>query len=237
MIYLLDVKKIEAVLTALLLGIFTVVLVHAALSVEKLPVTAANGPYCLVIDPGHGGFDGGAIAADGTRECDLNLKIALKLEKIADLAGVNTVLTRKDDSRKTDILSYSEHEDLVSRTKTINQVPNAVLISIHQNDYPTSQPSGAQVLYAQGEESCRLGKLTQDKLVRALQPENRRLAEAAPKKLYITSNVVCPAILVECGFLSNGNDLEKLQNDAYQTSFAAILFSSYLQFTAPKDFT
>ena len=192
---------------------------------------------CLIIDPGHGGIDGGAIAYNGVKESDLNLAIALKLRDLADFCGCETLLTRQDDSRRTDILSYSEHEDLVHRVEIINGVSNGVLMSIHQNCYPTSQPSGAQVLYAAGEESRRLGLLTHGLILSHLQPENRRVAEPAPEKLYITAHVRCPAILVECGFVSNLSDLERLSDEVYQTSFAAALLSAYLQYTTVETVT
>ena len=187
----------------------------------------------LVIDPGHGGIDGGAVGIDGTKESDLNLRIALKMQAIAQLYGAATQMTRVDDSRRTDILAYSEHEDLVYRTNLINQVDNGVLFSVHMNFFPTSQPSGAQILYAAGEGSAELGELTQHNIVSYLQPENRRLAEPAPSRLYITSHVSCPAILAECGFLSNLSELEKLCDNRYQSSMALLLTGSYLQFINP----
>lgn len=206
----------------LLRALSAVRVLQAAELSEQLPV--------LVIDPGHGGFDGGAVAVNGVRESDINLAIGCKLNLLASLFGQRSVMTRSDDSRRTDLLSYSEHEDLVHRTQIANQLPNAVLVSIHQNFYPTTQPYGAQVLYAKDAQSTLLGRITQSNLVNALQPENRRLAEPAPSELYLTANVQCPAILVECGFLSNYNEMEKLMEDGYQTSIAAVLLASYLQF-------
>ena len=146
-------------------------------------------------------------------------------------------MTRNDDSSRTDLASYSEHEDLVYRTELINAVPHGVLISIHQNYFPTSQPSGAQVLYAAGESSRALGEKTHAELVSYLQPDNRRLAEPAPEKLYITSHVRCPAILVECGFLSNLTDLKNLEDDGYQTSLSLVLFHAYLGYQGSKNYT
>ena len=188
----------------------------------------------LIIDPGHGGIDGGAIALNGAKESDINLSIAIKLRNIASFMGLANTMTREDDRPRTDIQSYSEHEDLVHRTDTINSIPGGVLISIHQNCYPTSQPTGAQVLYAKGEGSRRLGELTHQNILQFLQPENRRVSEPAPKRLYITSHVSCPAILVECGFLSYYSDVENLTNDHYQTSLAVVLMVSYLQFLSPN---
>ena len=228
---------------ALDLGLFLCLIVAAVLLVstaQRLSAVQADAPEtqtCLVIDPGHGGIDGGAIAFNGVKESDINLAIALKLQALAEFCGVHTFMTRSDDSRRTDLASYSEHEDLVHRTELINSVPNAVLISIHQNFYPTSQPSGAQVLYASGEHSRLFGEKTHGELVSYLQPDNRRLAEPASEKLYITSHVGCPAILVECGFLSNLTDLQHLEDDTYQTSFAAVLLHAYLGFHSDKNYT
>ena len=204
------------------------------LSLSKFTI-AQESHSCLVIDPGHGGIDGGAIALDGTNESEINLAIAMKLRDLAFFCGQPTVLTREDDSRRTDYISYSEHEDLVHRTQVINGVPNGVLISIHQNKYPTSQPSGAQVLYGKGEESRAFGELTHRNILTYLQRENRRVAEPAPRNLYITANVTCPAILVECGFLSNQFDLDQLLEAHYQTAFAAVLLSSFLQFISVEN--
>ncbi len=189
----------------------------------------------LVIDPGHGGFDGGAVAVNGVKESDINLAVGCKLSAVAGFCGVRTLMTRTDDSRRTDLISYSEHEDLVHRAQIVNSVPDAVLISIHQNYYPTTQPYGAQVLYADDPQSRLLGRMTQSNLVSLLQPENRRLAEPASPGLYLTANVHCPAILVECGFLSNYNEMEKLMEDRYQTALAAVLAGSLLQFLPETD--
>ena len=188
----------------------------------------------LVIDPGHGGIDGGAISTDGTKESDINLAIALKLRSLAEFIGQKTVMTREDDSWRTDAASYSEHEDLVHRTEIINAAPNAILFSIHQNCFPTAQPSGAQVLYAKNEGSDVLGNLTHNNLISCLDPENRRVAEPASEKLYITANVKCPAILVECGFMSNNFDVLKLKDNSYQLSLALVLMCSFLQYTGAE---
>ena len=194
------------------------------------PVFLDNGISCLVIDAGHGGIDGGAIGINGMKESAINLDIALKLQAIASLFGEKTVMTRVDDSMRTDALSYSEHEDLVHRTEIINNTANAVLISIHQNCYPTGQPSGAQVMYAKSNGSELLGKMMHDSIIDKLEPDNRRVAEPASEKLYITSHVNCPAVLVECGFMSNFSDLEKLGNNDYQIQLSAVMFASYMDF-------
>ncbi len=212
-------------------------LVLTARQVSAVPVDQLGSAPCLVIDPGHGGLDGGAIAFNGIKESDINLSIGLKLRSLAEFMGLRTAMTREDDEAHGDYNSYSEREDLIQRTEVINSVPNAVLISIHQNFYPTSQPSGAEVLYAPGEKSRFLGEITQRNIVSFLQPSNRRLAGPASKSLYIPAHISCPGILAECGFLSNITDLEQLSQDRYQTSFAAVLLVSYLQFLKNDSYT
>ena len=193
--------------------------------------------HTLVLDPGHGGLDGGAVSDDGTKESDLNLAIAEKTRLIAEFLGQETVMTREDGSARTDFSSYSEHADLVRRTELINGTPGAIAISIHQNDFPTGQPSGAQVLYSGHEGSKRLGCLTHDNLVRLLDPENRRLAEPAPKGLYITAHAECPTILVECGFMSNNFEVQKLCDPKYQNSIALVLVASLIQYLNSAEIT
>ena len=184
----------------------------------------------LVIDPGHGGIDGGAIGADGTRESDINLAVALKLRAMAELYGQENLLIRQDDRTLCDTEEYSEHRDLECRTELTAAELNPVYISIHQNDFPTGQASGVQVIYAAGEGSEAFGTIMHQNLIAALYPKSRRVAEPATRKLYILSHLTCPAILVECGFVSNPIDLENLKRPAYQTSLAAIMMGSYLQF-------
>ena len=184
----------------------------------------------LVIDPGHGGIDSGALGADGTKESDINLAIALKLRAMAELYGQENALIRQDDSSKCDTEEYSEHRDLECRTQLARAEPNPVYISIHQNDFPTAQASGVQVIYAAGEGSEELGNITHANILNALYPRSRRVAEPASKRLYILSHLNCPAILVECGFISNPTDLENLKKPGFQTSLATLILGSFLQY-------
>lgn len=196
---------------------------------ERKECTAEN-TRTLVIDAGHGGIDSGAVSEDGTKESCINLEIAKKLDALAKFAGIKTVLTRCEDVTLSDGEKYSEHEDLQKRTEIANSVPNAYLISIHQNYYPTAQPSGAQVLYADTEGSCQWGKITHGNIISLLNAGNRRVAAPAPEKLYLTANAQCPTILVECGFMSNNFEVLKLKDRVYQTALSLIMLSSYLQY-------
>lgn len=191
--------------------------------------SAYSGKYTLVIDAGHGGIDGGAVSASGLKESDINLSIALKTEALASVFGVKTAMTRTEDTDYSE-RSYSEHNNLVKRAEFTNSIDGAVLLSIHQNTFPDGRVSGAEVLYAETDGSERLGNLVQDNLIALLDPFNRRLARPAPKALLLTSSVDCPAILVECGFLSNEIEAEKLSDDGYQKKTAIAFIASYLCF-------
>ena len=228
MFYTIKLKKHALILLLTIIAIICTV--FCAGEEGAAPVFSYGHENCLVIDAGHGGIDGGAIGINGAKESNINLDIALKLRAISSLYGFKTVMTRVSDSIGKDAASYSEHDELVRRTEIANNTKNAVLISVHQNCYPTSQPSGAQVLYSKTDGSETLGKVMHDNIINYLEPDNRRVAEPASEKLYITSHVICPAVLVECGFMSNFSDLQKLSDSAYQTQLSAVIFASYKQF-------
>lgn len=194
------------------------------------PVISQNSRSTLVIDAGHGGIDGGAISDSGLKESDINLQIALKTEALVRFLGIDTVMTRETDTDNSDNKAYSEHDNLVQRVKLANSTENAVLISIHQNKFPSAVVSGAEVMYSDNDDSKALGLITQDNLVTLLDSSNRRVARPAPKELLLTSSVECPTILVECGFMSNPQEVQKLSSNDYQLKLAAILAGSYIQF-------
>ena len=194
------------------------------------PVIRQNSRSTLVLDAGHGGIDGGAISDSGLKESDINLQIALKTEALVRFLGIDTVMTRETDTDNSDNKAYSEHDNLVQRVKLANSTENAVLISIHQNKFPSAVVSGAEVMYSDNDDSKALGLITQDNLVTLLDSSNRRVARPAPKELLLTSSVECPTILVECGFMSNPQEVQKLASNDYQLKLAAILAGSYIQF-------
>lgn len=194
------------------------------------PVLNQNSRSTLVLDAGHGGIDGGAISDSGLKESDINLQIALKTEALVRFLGLDTVMTRETDTDNSDNKAYSEHDNLVQRAKLANSTENAVLISIHQNKFPSAVVSGAEVMYSDNDDSKALGLITQDNLVTLLDSSNRRVARPAPKELLLTSSVECPTILVECGFMSNPQEVQKLASNDYQLKLAAILAGSYIQF-------
>ena len=187
----------------------------------------------VVIDAGHGGEDGGAVSSAGTVESGLNLAIALRLDAVLALYGVDTALLRTGDVSLHDpdaqTLREKKASDLRNRAERVESIPNALLVSIHQNTYAgSSRYHGAQVFYADAERSQALAQHAQTVLRQALDPENTRQAAKLPGAVYLMDHVTCPAILVECGFLSNPEEDALLRTAGYQIKLAAALASALL---------
>ena len=187
----------------------------------------------LVIDAGHGGEDGGAVSPSGAVESHINLSIALRLDKILGLYGIEPVLLRETDISLHDsnakTLREKKVSDLKNRVSMIESLNNPTLISIHQNTYTSNQYHGAQVFYTNEDLSLEFAQITQGILREFLDPENNRQASKVPESVYLMNHISCQAILVECGFLSNLNEEVLLQTDEYQTKIAAALTGSYLK--------
>ncbi len=194
----------------------------------------------VVIDPGHGGEDGGAISISGAIESNINLAIGLRLDALMGLYAIPTILLRDSDISLHDpdakTLRQKKNSDLKNRVTIIEALDKPTLLSIHQNTFTDSKYHGAQVFYSNGESSRYLAQTTQDVLRQVLDPSNDRKIKPAPDNVYLMKHITCRAILVECGFLSNPTEDQLLQSDTYQTQIAAALTGAYLQFrhTAEK---
>lgn len=195
---------------------------------------AASGRNIVVIDAGHGGEDGGAVSVSGAVESQINLAIALRLDQVFGLYGVDCVLLRDSDISLHDpdaeTLREKKVSDLHNRVAAIKAFVDPVVISIHQNTYTSSQYHGAQVFYANGDLSLPLAQITQETLRTALDPENTRQPARIPDSVYLMNHISCRAILVECGFLSNPQEDQLLQSAEYQTGLAIALAGAYLNY-------
>jgi N-acetylmuramoyl-L-alanine amidase len=206
----------------------------AAKTMLETGAGAHTGTPVLIIDPGHGGEDGGAQSKDGLLESAVNMDIALRMEALAGLFGINTLMTRTSEEIDYPESARTTHDrktyDQNRRLEMINSTPNAVLISIHQNKFPNPIPRGSQVMYAKTEGSREFGELTHANLIAALYPENRRVAIPVYDSIYLFKNINCTGILVECGFLSNPAEAELLATEEYRVKLASVLICSYLQY-------
>ena len=179
---------------------------------------------CVIIDAGHGGVDGGAVSCTGIEESQINLEISLRLNDLMHLLGIKTYMIRTEDISiytSGETIAAKKISDLNHRVKIINEIPNGILISIHQNYFTDSRYSGAQVFY---KEDPQLAKQLQSAFVSTLNPgSNRKVKKAAG--IYLMQNVQCPAALIECGFLSNNAEEAKLRREDYQKKICCVIGS------------
>ncbi len=194
---------------------------------------AVERSHRIVVDAGHGGVDGGATSCTGVLESNLNLEIAIRLDDLFHFLGYDTVMIRRTDESiytQGTTIAAKKVSDLKERVRIVNDTPGAVLISIHQNTFSDSRYRGAQVFYASGASSQNLARSVQRSLVEYLDPGTGRKSRPA-KGVYLMEHIVCPGILIECGFLTNPEEEALLRNREYQQKLCAVIAcatSSYL---------
>lgn len=179
----------------------------------------------IVIDAGHGGEDGGAISANGISEADINLSIALKLQNLLEQSGTTVILTRSTDESIYDAendgsIRQKKISDLKNRVKLGNESSADIFVSIHLNKIPQTQYDGWQTFYNKNNlEGKRLAESIQKNLNETIQKENNRVAKSI-ENIYIIDHIEIPTAIVECGFLSNQEELKNLQDEIYQEKLA-----------------
>ncbi len=186
---------------------------------------------CIVLDVGHGGFDSGKIGVNGELEKDINLQIALKLKKVLEDNGISVVMTREDDQGLYDEnASNKKAQDLQRRCDMINDEKPLMTISIHQNSYTSPEIRGAQVFYyTTSSESQKLAETIQKTLIEQVDPENHREAKANDS-YYLLKKTDSVIVIVECGFLSNPQEAEKLADEEYQQKMADAICKGVSQY-------
>ena len=185
----------------------------------------------IVIDAGHGGEDGGASGEDGTKEKDLNLLVAQSLADILSAAGYDVRMTRTDDrllyDLYGDLTDYTGHKktyDLRNRLRFTKEAGANLLISIHMNKFPQSQYSGLQVYYSTAVPESRIvANVIRNYTRMYLQPDNAREIKAANSSIYLLHRCELPAVMVECGFLSNEEELSRLKDDVYRRQLVLMI--------------
>lgn len=188
--------------------------------------------HCIIIDPGHGGIDGGATSCSGISESCYNLEIALRLEDLFHLLGFETKMIRREDisiyvNGKT--IAQKKSSDLKERVRIANETPNALYLSIHQNYYPDSRYSGAQVFYPKTANSDNLAETIQNAFRTSLDPTNHREAKKS-SGIYLMEHIQCPGVLIECGFLSNPAEEAKLRSNSYQQKLCMVISTAVSSF-------
>lgn len=195
-------------------------------------MTQEGEPYIL-IDPGHGGMDGGAVAADGTQEKDINLAIARPLADLLRVFGYPVRTTRDTDvsihDEGADSIKEQKVSDIHNRLELVQA--SLITVSIHQNQFPQTQYSGTQVFFSGGNPASEgLAASIRESVLTQLQPNNDRQLKKAGSSIYLLHHATPPAVLVECGFLSNEAEREKLKTAEYQQQMAFAIAGGVLQY-------
>jgi N-acetylmuramoyl-L-alanine amidase len=210
---------------ALLLAITVLILFIFPPENDGFVPTASENIRTVVIDAGHGGMDGGALAPDGTCEKDINLEISTVLSALMRISGYKVVQTRESDVMLDtgDGRGNAKMRDLRKRLEISSAYPDALTVSIHCNKFPQESCHGMQVYYSDSEAAQNAALLVQSSFLK-LDSSNHRKIKKADTSIYLLHRAKSPAILVECGFLSNPNELSNLKNESYRKKLALVIF-------------
>ncbi len=235
-IYFIQARQLLAALVLtimLLLGIINLCLFSKPLS-EDVFYAGITMPSVL-IDPGHGGLDGGASSPGGLIEAPLNLDISLRLRDLFAFIGIQSVLTREDDRslgyREELSIRENKRADLNARLACSQSYPEQPFLSIHLNKYVQPEYKGAQVFYSPNHaESLTLASCLQEALRKGLDPSNDRRAKLTPESVYLMQHIAAPAVTIECGFLSNPEETAMLRTPEYRKKIAASICCGYTEY-------
>ncbi|EIV99724.1 N-acetylmuramoyl-L-alanine amidase CwlD [Thermoanaerobacter siderophilus] len=209
-------------IVSLIVGLYSFKKVYYIAAFKTVPIMNK----VVVIDAGHGGPDPGKPGKYGKDEDELNLEIAQKLRELIEESGGIVVMTREDDTLSDSSLS----KDLKNRVVKANEVIADVLISIHLNSFSQSKYKGAQVFYQNNSEKGKLlAELIQQELRNTLDPDNDRMAKSS-NSYYLLRNAKMPAVIVECGFMSNPEEEKLLNDENYQYKIAWAIYKGLIHY-------
>ena len=229
-------KLLSLVMAALLAVSMFFVGREAAVYVAGETVDAKQEKLCVVIDAGHGGDDPGKVGINGANEKDINLEIAELVKVFLEANDITVVMTRESDEGLNDADAPNKKvQDMKRRIALIEEEAPALTVSIHQNSYPEEYVHGAQVFYYSGStQGKRLAESIQTELVGRVDPENKRQVKANDS-YYLLKKTGIPIVIVECGFLSNGAEAEKLCSPGYQERIAWAIHIGILRYLNETD--
>lgn len=193
----------------------------------------------ILIDPGHGGRDPGAVSKSGTLEKNINLSISKILKEKLTYEGFEVRMTREEDKELSSKWGSSldkKRQDLGKRSNMKISTGCDLFISIHCNMISNSSCRGAEVWYSRNKESEKIAELIQENFKKDIYNNSKRDNQAAKDKYRILrGNLSVPSILIECGFLSNWNDEQNLRSKAYQNKIASSIAKSVTIYFNTKD--
>lgn len=229
-------KLLSLIMGVLLLVSMLFVGKEAAQYVTGQNVKVEKSKKCVVIDAGHGGDDPGKVGINGAKEKDVNLQIAMLVKEFLEADDIEVVMTRETDDGLYDrTASNKKVQDMKKRIALIEETSPVITVSIHQNSYPEEYVHGAQVFYYDGSaEGKELAETLQKQLVEKVDPENKRQIKAN-NSYYLLKKTALPIVIVECGFLSNSAEAEKLCSPEYQERVAWAIHMGIMQYLNASD--
>jgi N-acetylmuramoyl-L-alanine amidase len=219
---------------ASLLIVFCAATVYKLSLLENNPALTASSTYELrtvILDAGHGGKDGGAVSVTGTAEKVLNLDIVLRMQDVFEVLGYDVILTRETDTELSHADGGSRKmQDLKGRLEIARKNCGIPFISIHMNKFPVEKYKGLQIYYSPIPESKELAETIRGSVVGYIDPTNKRSSKPSGSAIYLLHHAVSPSVLIECGFISNTEECERLCDSAYQQRLSACIAYSVLDF-------
>jgi N-acetylmuramoyl-L-alanine amidase len=239
-------KKIQNVVCAALICVFALVWFFSKGVSVTVPASADAGENVnkkvIVLDAGHGGIDGGCVSVNGVAEKGINLAIVQSLRDCFEIAGFEVICTREDDRSIHDSgvegIGKQKLSDMKNRLEIMNRYDNALVLSVHQNQFTDPGYSGAQMFFPKDSaEGQRLAECMRSQFKELLQPKNMRETKPVGKEMYLMHNAKNTAVMVECGFLSNPQEAKLLESPDYQKKVAFTIFTGAKEYllTMPKE--
>lgn len=226
------IKNNKLILCIIVIAMGLSAILYVNIKQSSINVTSpknSNNKKLIVIDPGHGGFDGGGSSKTGVLEKGINLNISFKLREELQKQGYDVLMTREEDKLLYDDNDKSrtrKTQDLANRCKIKNDSNCDMFISIHLNIFPESKYYGAQVWYSKLEESRKLAIILQQNLKVDLNNGNKRVAKSGGNEFKVLNGGHMPSVIIECGFLSNVEEAGKLNTEEYQGLIAKTIAKS-----------
>lgn len=222
-------------LTFIIIACFVTLAVCARITERALPTSGeASGKPVIVLDAGHGGLDSGAVGKAGTLEKDVNLSVVLTLREMFRMSGFEVVLTRDKDISIYDDgvvgIRNQKLNDMDNRLKIIQSYPDSIFLCVHQNNYTDPQYFGGQMFYNTNHPDNRtLAQIMQNRFAQ-LQPGNDREIKLSGEELFLLKTNKNPSLMIECGFLSNPEEEQKLATWEYQQKVAFTIYSGVMEY-------
>lgn len=221
--------------TAVMIGCLMLLIAFSRYSGNNIYVgNSADPRQTVILDAGHGGMDSGAVGVTGALEKEINLSIVLKLQAMLEFSGYNVMLTRSDDRSIHDQhitgIGNQKRSDMSNRLAIVKSHPNGIFFSIHQNKFTQEKYWGAQMFYtSKHADNMNIARIMQQRF-KLIQPENDREIKLSGDELYLFKETEIPALLIECGFLSNANEENKLKTDEYRQEVAFTIFCGITEY-------